>query len=172
MSSLKFKIIEEGKASTLGTYGATAPFIGLLGTVFGIIVAFGELSSGKVDSNSIMYALAEALILTAVGLIVAIPSVISFNHYSKLLRQERERVSLLQSLSKINKDQEVAFSSGDDQEALTEINITPFVDVVLVLLVIFMVTAPMMIKSAMDLKLPSAENTDQIEHATLGFNSS
>ena len=62
----------------------------------------------------------------------------------------------------------MAFSSGDDQEALTEINITPFVDVVLVLLVIFMVTAPMMIKSAMDLKLPSAENTDQIEQATLG----
>ena len=63
----------------------------------------------------------------------------------------------------------MAFSSGDDQEALTEINITPFVDVVLVLLVIFMVTAPMMIKSAMDLKLPSAENTDQIEQATLGL---
>ena len=63
----------------------------------------------------------------------------------------------------------MAFSSGDDQEALTEINITPFVDVVLVLLVIFMVTAPMMIKSAMDLKLPSAENTDQIEQSTLGL---
>ena len=100
VSSLKFKSIEEGKASTLGTYGATAPFIGLLGTVFGIIVAFGELSSGKVDSNSIMYALAEALILTAVGLVVAIPSVMSFNHYSKLLKHERERVSLLQSLIK------------------------------------------------------------------------
>jgi len=100
VAALKFKAMEEGKAAILGTFGATAPFIGLLGTVFGIIVAFGELSSGKVDSNSIMYALAEALILTAVGLVVAIPSVMSFNHYSKRLKQERERVQLLQNLIK------------------------------------------------------------------------
>ena len=103
ISALKFKGLEEGKTSTLGTFGSTAPFIGLLGTVFGIIVAFGELSSGKVDSNSIMYALAEALILTAVGLVVAIPSVICFNHFSKSLRLERERVKQLQSLIK-NRD--------------------------------------------------------------------
>ena len=64
----------------------------------------------------------------------------------------------------------MAFSSNEnDQEAMTEINITPFVDVVLVLLVIFMVTAPMMIRSAMELKLPSAENTDQVEKQTLGI---
>ena len=91
--------IEKG-FTFLATVGSTAPFIGLLGTVFGIIVAFGELSSGKVDSNTIMYALAEALILTAVGLIVAIPSVMSFNHYSKRLKQEREWVQLLQNLIK------------------------------------------------------------------------
>ena len=95
---LKFKTLEEGKASVLGTFGSTAPFIGLLGTVFGIIVAFGELSAGKVDSNSIMYALAEALILTAVGLVVAIPSVMSFNHYSRRLKIERDRVRVLQEI--------------------------------------------------------------------------
>ncbi len=95
---LKFKNLEEGKASVLGTFGSTAPFIGLLGTVFGIIVAFGELSAGKVDSNSIMYALAEALILTAVGLVVAIPSVMSFNHYSRRLKIERDRVRVLQDI--------------------------------------------------------------------------
>ena len=100
LARLKYRSAEEGKVSILGTFGATAPFIGLLGTVFGIIVAFGELSSGKVDSNSIMYALAEALILTAVGLVVAIPSVMSFNHFSKMLKQERERVSILQDLIK------------------------------------------------------------------------
>ena len=95
---LKYKNSEEGGVSTLGTFGAIAPFIGLLGTVFGIIVAFGELSEGKVDSNSIMYALAEALILTAVGLVVAIPSVMSFNHYSRRLKIERLRVKTLQEL--------------------------------------------------------------------------
>lgn len=56
----------------------------------------------------------------------------------------------------------------DDQDSINEINITPFVDVVLVLLVIFMVTTPMMVKTAMDLELPSAENTDQVEKKTLG----
>ena len=85
---MKYKSLEEGKSSTLGTYGTAAPFIGLLGTVFGIIVAFGELSAGKVDSNSIMYALAEALILTAVGLVIAIPSVICFNYYSRKLKMD------------------------------------------------------------------------------------
>ncbi len=55
-----------------------------------------------------------------------------------------------------------------DQDSINEINITPFVDVVLVLLVIFMVTTPMMVKTAMDLELPSAENTDQVEKKTLG----
>ena len=102
IGQLKFKKQEEGNLSVLGTFGSTAPFIGLLGTVFGIIVAFGELSTGKVDSNSIMFALAEALILTAVGLVVAIPSVISFNLYSKKLKQERERVFLIQELIKNN----------------------------------------------------------------------
>ena len=102
IGQLKFKKQEEGNLSVLGTFGSTAPFIGLLGTVFGIIVAFGELSTGKVDSNSIMFALAEALILTAVGLVVAIPSVISFNLYSKKLKQERERVYLIQELIKNN----------------------------------------------------------------------
>ena len=82
----------EGKTGLLGTFGSTAPFIGLLGTVFGIIVAFGELSAGKIDSNSVMYALAEALILTAVGLVVAIPSVMAFNFFNRRLKTEREIV--------------------------------------------------------------------------------
>jgi len=69
--------------SVLGTLGSTTPFIGLLGTILGIIVAFGELSSGGAGTNAIMFALAEALILTAVGLFVAIPAVISFNVFSK-----------------------------------------------------------------------------------------
>ena len=56
----------------------------------------------------------------------------------------------------------------ENEDSINEINITPFVDVVLVLLVIFMVTTPMMVKTAMDLKLPNAENTDQVEKKTLG----
>ena len=69
--------------SVLGTLGSTTPFIGLLGTILGIIVAFGKLSAGSGGTNAIMFALAEALILTAVGLFVAIPAVIAFNIFSK-----------------------------------------------------------------------------------------
>tara|TARA_Y100000385_G_scaffold14974_1_gene15234 strand:- start:693 stop:1211 length:519 start_codon:yes stop_codon:yes gene_type:complete len=79
------KQLEKG-LSILGTLGSTTPFIGLLGTILGIIVAFGELSAGKADTNAIMFALAEALILTAVGLFVAIPAVIAFNIFSKKIR--------------------------------------------------------------------------------------
>jgi biopolymer transport protein ExbB len=69
----------------LGTLGSTTPFVGLLGTIMGIIVAFGALSSGQMDSQKVMYALAEALILTAVGLAVAIPAVVAFNYFSRQL---------------------------------------------------------------------------------------
>jgi biopolymer transport protein ExbB/TolQ len=72
--------------AVLGSLGSTTPFIGLLGTIMGIIVAFGELSKGSSGSNAIMFALAEALILTAVGLFVAIPAVIAFNYFNKKIK--------------------------------------------------------------------------------------
>lgn len=67
----------------LGTLGSTTPFIGLLGTVMGIIVSFGKLSEGGGGTNAVMFSLAEALVLTAVGLIVAIPAVIAFNYFGR-----------------------------------------------------------------------------------------
>lgn len=86
------QILEKG-LPILGTLGSTTPFIGLLGTILGIIVAFGELSQGKADTNVIMFALAEALILTAVGLFVAIPAVIAFNHFSKKIKTYFDNVN-------------------------------------------------------------------------------
>jgi biopolymer transport protein ExbB/TolQ len=79
------KQMQQGLA-ILGTLGSTTPFIGLLGTILGIIVAFGELSAGNAGTNAIMFALAEALILTAVGLFVAIPAVIAFNLFNKKIK--------------------------------------------------------------------------------------
>lgn len=72
----------------LGTLGSTAPFIGLFGTILGIIKAFGELSINSINTNRIMFLLAEALILTAVGLAVAIPSVIAFNYFQRKVRRQ------------------------------------------------------------------------------------
>ena len=82
--------VEQQKGlAVLGTLGSTTPFIGLLGTIMGIIVAFGELSKGGSDTNAIMFALAEALILTAVGLFVAIPAVVAFNFFNKKIKHCR-----------------------------------------------------------------------------------
>jgi biopolymer transport protein ExbB/TolQ len=82
---LKRKEMDKG-LSILGTLGSITPFIGLLGTILGIIVSFGELSKGAGSSNTVMYSLAEALVLTAAGLMVAIPAVVSFNFYTKKIK--------------------------------------------------------------------------------------
>ncbi len=74
----------------LGTLGNNAPFVGLFGTVLGIIVAFRELSSaaanvagGSGGMNNVMAGIAEALVSTAVGILVAVPAVIFFNVFQK-----------------------------------------------------------------------------------------
>jgi len=54
----------------------------------------------------------------------------------------------------------------NESDIISEINITPFVDVVLVLLVIFMVTAPMMVKETMNIKLPKGKSTERAEVKT------
>ncbi|MBI1859860.1 MAG: MotA/TolQ/ExbB proton channel family protein [Deltaproteobacteria bacterium] len=63
-----------------------APFIGLFGTVLGIIQAFGVLASNPSESSAIMFSLAEALVATAVGLFVAIPAVVAHNVFAKRIR--------------------------------------------------------------------------------------
>ena len=76
----------------IATVGSNAPYIGLLGTVLGIIFTFQKMgSNGFMDTCSIMTGLALALKATAVGLIVAIPSVALYN---LLLR--RVKVLLMQ----------------------------------------------------------------------------
>jgi biopolymer transport protein ExbB/biopolymer transport protein TolQ len=69
--------------AVLATVGATAPFVGLLGTVFGIINAFeGMARSGSGGITAIAAGIAEALIATGFGLIVAIPAVWFYNYFT------------------------------------------------------------------------------------------
>lgn len=83
----------ERRLAFLGTVGSNAPFIGLLGTVIGIVGAFDELgrnAGGQAAASAlaperVMSSIAEALVATAVGLVVAIPAVIVFNHFQGLL---------------------------------------------------------------------------------------
>jgi biopolymer transport protein ExbB/TolQ len=83
--SLKKNDLEKG-FTTLATLGSNAPFIGLFGTVLGIINAFGVLSETQTAASSVMSGLAEALIATAVGLFVAIPAVVAFNIFTRKLK--------------------------------------------------------------------------------------
>lgn len=73
----------ESRLAPLGTIGNNAPFIGLFGTVLGIIQAFGELAkfdaSAAASNKIVIGAIGEALVATAVGILVAIPAVAAFN---------------------------------------------------------------------------------------------
>ena len=71
----------------LGTLGNNAPFIGLFGTVIGIIKAFHDLAVNPQGGPSIvMTGISEALVATAVGLLVAIPAVIAFNAFTRIVK--------------------------------------------------------------------------------------
>jgi biopolymer transport protein ExbB/TolQ len=73
----------EKRLLVLGTLGNNAPFIGLFGTVLGFIRAFHYLAKTTGGPEVVMQGLSEALVATAVGLCVAIPSVIAYNYFSK-----------------------------------------------------------------------------------------
>jgi biopolymer transport protein ExbB len=92
----------ERRLAYLGTLGNNAPFIGLLGTVIGIVGAFEELgkagnptagatgaaaaSASQLAPQAVMSNIAEALVATAVGLLVAIPAVFAFNAFQRLVK--------------------------------------------------------------------------------------
>lgn len=68
----------------ISTFGSNAPYVGLLGTVFGIIITFYSMGhSGNMDIKTIMTSLALALKATAMGLAVAIPSMMFYNHLAR-----------------------------------------------------------------------------------------
>ena len=76
--------ILESRLLILGTLGNNAPFIGLFGTVLGIIKAFHDLArAGTGNPAIVMKGLSEALIATAAGILVAIPAVVAYNYFQK-----------------------------------------------------------------------------------------
>ena len=69
--------------SVLATIGATAPFVGLLGTVIGILHAFQQIATQKTSGiGAVAGGISEALVTTAFGLLVAIPAVMTFNYFT------------------------------------------------------------------------------------------
>ncbi|HVK72218.1 MAG TPA: MotA/TolQ/ExbB proton channel family protein [Kofleriaceae bacterium] len=71
----------------LGTLGNNVPFVGLFGTVLGVIKAFEDLKQpGSAGEQAVMSGIAEALTATAIGLLVAIPAVVAFNYFGRRVK--------------------------------------------------------------------------------------
>lgn len=90
------RLFMERRLAFLGTLGNNAPFIGLLGTVIGIIGAFQQLdaTAGRLSSG-LMAEIGEALIATAIGLLVALPAVAAFNFFQRMIRVRLSRANAL-----------------------------------------------------------------------------
>lgn len=80
----------------LATIGSIAPFIGLLGTVIGVMKAFKNLGgSGAAGANVVAVGISEALICTAAGLAVAIPAIVAFNWFTNRLNRHHQDITRL-----------------------------------------------------------------------------
>jgi biopolymer transport protein ExbB len=90
----------DSNLSILATIGSNAPFVGLLGTVLGIIKAAHEMNvaAGSNNPSAVMAGVFEALVATAVGLFVAIPAVVAFNIFERVVRTRMAQVDSLAHL--------------------------------------------------------------------------
>lgn len=98
----------EKRLAYLGTLGNNAPFVGLFGTVIGVILAFEELgqatgtagtgAASQVASAAVMAAIAEALVATAVGIGVALPAVAAYNYFQRRVTSVLDDAEALSNL--------------------------------------------------------------------------
>jgi biopolymer transport protein ExbB len=98
---LQLKLSLEKRLGILATFGNNAPFIGLFGTVLGVMQAFHDLGkSSEFGVKVVMEGISEALVATALGLFVAIPSVIAYNYFVRkiktilLIYEEKKKLPL------------------------------------------------------------------------------
>ena len=93
------KSFYERRLPILATLASNSPYIGLFGTVLGIVRAFKDLSKDIASASSgVMAGIAEALVATAIGLLVAIPAVVAYNVFKGMVK---DAVTNTESLSRI-----------------------------------------------------------------------
>ena len=166
--------------SGLATIGATAPFVGLFGTTFGIINAFSGMAlTGSGGIAAISAGIAEALITTAFGLFVAVPGGVGLQLLQRQGRelQRRDGQRQLGAARPVHQEGLAQRGAGraDGHERshpmsmavggskggpMANINVTPMADIMIVLLIIFMVITPLLQKGV-DVVLPKAGNTKE-----------
>ena len=95
-AATRARLAMERRLAFLGTLGANAPFLGLLGTVVGIVRSFRALdvSGGKVSAG-LMAEVGEALVATAIGILVALPAVAAFNAFQRVIKVRLARAEAL-----------------------------------------------------------------------------
>ena len=162
----------ESNLSFLASVGSVSPYVGLFGTVWGIMHAFIGLSNlQQVTLASVAPGIAEALVATAIGLFAAIPAVIAYNRFARDIdRIAIQLETFIEEFSNILQRNAGAHAGGatltcrrrsmrgsSRRRTINEINMVPFIDVMLVLLIIFMVTAPLITTGVVD--LPSVGKT-------------
>lgn len=97
-SILRGRIAWEKNLPILATIGSNAPFVGLFGTVIGIIKAFHDLSvQAASGAPNVMAGISEALVATAVGIFVAVPAVVAFNLFQRRIRTAVTEADALKS---------------------------------------------------------------------------
>ncbi len=97
-SVARHRLAWERNLSILATIGSNSPFIGLFGTVLGIIRAFHDLSQGQgAGATTVTAGISEALVATAVGLLVAIPAVIAYNLFQRRVKSALAEAESLKS---------------------------------------------------------------------------
>ncbi len=189
----RLRIDMERNLGVLGTLGNNAPFIGLFGTVLGIIKAFADLARNQSGgAAAVMSGISEALVATAVGLMVAIPAVIAFNYFQGKVRKTIARVDAIAHLvlatipderhrrgaaASAPRPRASAMAGGsssygnddDSGRMIVDINVTPLVDITLVLLIIFMVTASYIVSPAIKVDLPKAASGTEQTKTTLAL---
>lgn len=99
----------ERNLAYLATLGSNAPFIGLFGTILGIIKAFHDLAHAQTQGPSVVMAgISEALVATAVGLLVAIPAVVAFNYFNRRVRKRLTEVDWAAHLARGRLESEIS----------------------------------------------------------------
>ena len=185
----------ERRLLVLATVGSAGPFVGLFGTVWGIMTSFQSIAASKNTSLAVVApGIAEALFATAIGLIAAIPATIFYNKFiTEVNRQAQRLEGFADEFSAILSRQidergtrvggcpAMGMSGGAHsgafgkrrhrrQPVMAEINVTPMVDVMLVLLIIFMVSAPLLtVGVPIDLPQTQAASLDQADKEPLAI---
>jgi biopolymer transport protein ExbB len=95
---MRARVSWEKNLSILATIGSNAPFVGLFGTVLGIIKAFHDLSqTANTGASMVTSGISEALVATATGLLVAIPAVVAFNIFQRRVKAALTEAEALKS---------------------------------------------------------------------------